>query len=42
MGSVGAAGTGQWVNAAVTPVAFARTKFNEEQGAFSPDGRWIA
>ena len=29
-------------NAAVTPVAFARTKFNEEQGAFSPDGRWIA
>jgi eukaryotic-like serine/threonine-protein kinase len=24
------------------PVPFARTGFNEEQGRFSPDGRWIA
>jgi Tol biopolymer transport system component len=24
------------------PVAFLRTGFNEEQGRFSPDGRWVA
>jgi len=25
-----------------TPVAFATTKFNEQDASFSPDGRWIA
>jgi Tol biopolymer transport system component len=25
-----------------TPFPLAQTKFNEQQGQFSPDGKWIA
>ena len=34
--------TGAPSSAKAEPIPFARTRFNEEDGRFSPDGRWVA